>query len=167
MTIHPARARLVHELQDLYAAEQHLLIGLPMLVNAAVPPKLVAALREHLGQTLTHVLRLEECFSILGAEAKVRHCDVVEALLVEGSERAKQPRRRDAALTDVADRLERYQITAYRVCVELAHELGEEAVEMLLGLTLEEEHAAQRRLCPLADAKTQAKPLRGTGRAIG
>jgi len=63
---------LLHELQDMYHAEQQLVKALPKVAKKAASPMLKSAVEEHLQQTEGHVNRLEQAFQMLGQPAKGR-----------------------------------------------------------------------------------------------
>ncbi len=162
MTMTSMRELLVHELQDLYSAERQLTKALPTMAKAASSPLLVTAFEEHLAQTERHVLRLEECFTLLDEDAKAIKCKGMEGLLKEGSEMAEEEGNelvRDAGLIGAAQRVEHYEIAAYGTCVELAAVLGEEPVAELLRQTLEEERAADTRLTSIATTDVNPKAM--------
>lgn len=159
MTMNTMRDLLVHELQDLYGAEQQLIKGLPAMVKAATSPMLASAFREHLEQTEGHVERLEKCFKHLDEEAKAIKCKGMEGLLKEGADMAEEegnPMVRDAGLIGAAQRVEHYEMAAYGTCAELAAVLGQEPIAKLLNQTLEEERATNLRLNSIA--KTEVNP---------
>lgn len=168
MAMNTMRELLVHELQDLYSAEQQLTKALPTMVSAATAPTLATAFREHLGQTEEHVQRLEECFTLLGHAAKPIKCKGMEGLLKEGAEMAEEegnPLVRDAGLIGAAQRVEHYEIAAYGTCVELAGVLGEEPVAALLRLTLEDERAANSLLTSIAESDVNPMAMLSAERA--
>jgi ferritin-like metal-binding protein YciE len=159
MALTTMRDLLLHELQDLYGAEQQLLKALPALQAAAADPGLATAFQEHLAQTELHVTRLEECFRHLEVEATAIKCKGVEGLLKEAADMAEQDGNalvRDAGLIGAAQRIEHYEIAAYGTCLELAKVLGMKAVSDLLHETLEEEHKTNVQLTYIA--KTDVNP---------
>lgn len=159
MTMHTMRDLLVHELQDLYGAEQQLLKAFPAMIGAATAPLLVSAFETHRSETEGHVERLEKCFTHLAEDAKAIKCKGMEGLLKEGADMAKEegnPLVRDAGLIGAAQRVEHYELAAYGTCAELAEVLGEPQVAKLLKLTLEEERGANLKLNTIA--KTEVNP---------
>lgn len=153
MSLYTRRELLVRELQELYGAEQQLLIALPLMLSAATSPLLADAIRAHLGPKLCHVLRLEECLALLGATATVIPSKEMDRLVHEAAEIAHVERNalvRDARLIRAAQRVEHYEIIAYGACLTLASAMGEESIAMLLHLTLEEERATDLRLAAIA-----------------
>jgi ferritin-like metal-binding protein YciE len=53
----------VHELKDLFSAEQQIIKALPKMAKAASSKELVAGFQEHLEQTKGHAQRLEQILS--------------------------------------------------------------------------------------------------------
>ena len=50
----------IHELKDLFSAENQLIKALPKMARAATSPKLMDGFRKHLEQTKEHAARLEQ-----------------------------------------------------------------------------------------------------------
>ena len=61
----------VHQLQDIYYAEQQLTKALPKMANKATNPQLKQGYLTHLDETKQHVKRLEEVFRMHGIEVKL------------------------------------------------------------------------------------------------
>ena len=76
----------VHELRDLYNAEQQLVSALPKMARAATSSDLQSAFTMHLEETRTHVNRLEKIFNSLGTTSVGKECEVMKGLLKEGKE---------------------------------------------------------------------------------
>src|SRR3954469_25737081 len=92
---------LVHELQDIYNAENQILKALPKMIKAASHPELQSAFEEHLEQTEGQVERLDQVFKLLGVPAKGKKCEGMAGLLEEGKklmEKKAQPSVMDAPL---------------------------------------------------------------------
>src|SRR4030095_5941003 len=75
----------LHELQDLYDAEQQLVDALPKLAEAAANPQLRDAFLAHLQETEGHVQRLESIFEACGEKPKRESCKGMAGLIKEGS----------------------------------------------------------------------------------
>jgi ferritin-like metal-binding protein YciE len=156
MSIETMEDLLVHELRDLYNAEQQLLRALPKMVEAATTPELVQALQNHLNQTEAQVNRLEECFSTLGVSSKGKKCAGMEGLLEEADDligEVEDEVLRDAAIIGAAQRVEHYEISAYGTARAFAKELGQDEVVGLLTTTIEEEAAADEVLSAIAEGR--------------
>jgi ferritin-like metal-binding protein YciE len=145
---------LVHELQDLYDAEQQIVKALPKMAKAASATELQSAFRRHLSETEAQVERLEQVFTILGIPAKGRHCDGMAGLLKEGAkmiDEQAEPEVLDAALIGAAQKVEHYEIAGYGCVATYAQMLGRADVHELLVETLDEEETTDQRLSELAE----------------
>lgn len=144
----------IHELEDLYSAEQQILKALPKMADAAVSDELRQALEEHLEQTRNQVSRLEQIFEELGEEPENMVCKGMKGLIEEGKEVIKDSEEdnavRDAALIMAAQRVEHYEISGYGSARHHAKILGHKQAESLLSETLEEEKEADKMLNDLA-----------------
>jgi ferritin-like metal-binding protein YciE len=146
----------VHQLQDIYYAEQQLLKALPKMADEAFNEELKATLIEHLAQTETHVRRLEQVFKMHGAAIKAIDCPAIDGIIKEANKIAGEVDDEavlDAALINAAQAAEHYEITRYGSLVAWAKKLGRHDGAQLLAQTLEEEKAADRRLTELAEIK--------------
>ena len=74
----------VHQLQDIYYAEKRIVGALPDMIAKASSPELKSAFEAHLGQTKTHVKRVEQVFQMHGAEPKKVDCPAIDGILEEG-----------------------------------------------------------------------------------
>jgi len=61
----------VHQLQDIYYAEQQPTKALPKMADKAADPQLKQGYLTHLDETKQHVKRLEEVFRMHGIEVKL------------------------------------------------------------------------------------------------
>ncbi len=143
----------VHELKDLLSAEKQLVKALPKMAKGASSDALRTAIEEHLGQTKTHVERLEKVFSMLDKAPRAEHCKAMEGLIEEGSDLLEEegsPAVKDAALIGAAQRVEHYEIAAYGTVRALAEQLGKDEAVTLLQETLDEEKQTDEKLTELA-----------------
>ena len=146
---------LLHELQDMYHAEQQLVKALPKVAKKANSPMLKNAVEEHLRQTEGHVNRLEQAFQILGQPAKGRKCKAMVGILDEAEETMKEKgtaETLDAAIIMSAQKVEHYEIAGYGSLAKWAERLGRHDLKNLLGQTLQEEKAADQKLTELAES---------------
>jgi ferritin-like metal-binding protein YciE len=144
---------LVHELKDLYSAENQLLKALPKMAKAATSPKLKAGFEKHLGETEVHVKRLEEIMEELGASPKGKTCAAMKGLVEEGAETIAEDAEaavKDAALIAAAQRVEHYEIAGYGTARTFAELLGHKEVAKKLQMTLDEEGATDHALTKIA-----------------
>lgn len=145
---------LVHELRDLYSAEQQLVVALPKMASAAYSTELRDAFDEHLTQTRQHISRLETIFTDLGVSKLGEECQAMKGLVKEGEEIIKSLGNRDvrdAALIAAAQRMEHYEMAGYGCARTYARKLGHDRAADLLQETLDEEGNADHNLTKLAE----------------
>jgi ferritin-like metal-binding protein YciE len=146
---------LFHEtLKDIYYAEKKLVKTLPKMAKKAASPELKAAIESHLGETETHVERLEQVFASIGKKPLAKKCEALEGLLKEAEEvmaEIEDGHTRDAAIISSAQTVEHYEIARYGTLCCWARELGMDDAKSLLQETLDEEQAADQHLTRLAD----------------
>jgi ferritin-like metal-binding protein YciE len=147
---------LVEEMKDLYSAEQQILKALPKMAEACSSQELRRAFEQHLKQTEEQVVRLDQCFQVLGESPKGKHCKGMEGLIKEGQEFIEEkpgPEVMDAGLISVAQRVEHYEIAGYGSCRTYAEQLGIDDVARLLQQTLDEEGETDKKLTRLAEQR--------------
>lgn len=150
----------VHELKDLYSAENQLVKALPKMVKAATNEDLRAGFEAHLEQTKEHVSRLEQIADACDFKLTGHRCKAMEGLIEEGGELISEEAEdtvRDAGLIGAAQRVEHYEIAGYGTARALAECLGYGQAVELLGLTLSEEKATDEKLTELAESTINAE----------
>jgi ferritin-like metal-binding protein YciE len=156
MNVDSFRKLWVHELKDLYNAENQLLKALPKMSKKATSPDLKAAFDDHLEETRGQIARLETIFKSLDYGPRGEKCAAMEGLIEEAEdvfETVEDPDVMDAALIAAAQRVEHYEIAGYGTARAFAEQLGETEAERLLKLTLDEESLANHKLNELAKNK--------------
>jgi ferritin-like metal-binding protein YciE len=155
MKLESLRELLIKELQDLYSAENMIVKALPKMVEKASSPDLKNAFNQHLEQTRTHVMRLEQIFrQIRGADREDKKCKGMEGIIKENEETLKQdaePEVRDAGIISGAQRVEHYEIATYGTVRTYAQLLGEQQWAQLLQQTLDEEKQTDQKLSGIAE----------------
>ncbi|MDP1861103.1 MAG: ferritin-like domain-containing protein [Gemmatimonadaceae bacterium] len=122
---------MLHELRDIYSAEQQLVKALPGMSKAATSEELQNALQSHLAQTEQHVSRLEQVFEILGESPRGVKCKGMEGLITEGKgllDEDIDPEVLDAGIIAAAQRVEHYEIAAYGTVCEFARSMDHSEV---------------------------------------
>jgi ferritin-like metal-binding protein YciE len=145
----------VHELKDMYDAEQRLAEALPQMEQAATNPELKDAFRMHTQQTMDHVRRLEQVFRAIGCEPERETCPVMKGLISEGQDiiSAKGDHDvKDAGLIGAAQKVEHYEMAGYGTIRTHAQHLGRDDVASILQQTLDEEGATNKKLTRLAES---------------
>jgi ferritin-like metal-binding protein YciE len=146
---------LVHELRDLYSAENQMLESLPEMADAAQSQDLKAAFQLHLEETTRQVQRLEEVFRELGETPGDEMCIGMQGLIEEGSDlmdKDADPTVKDAGLIVAAQKAEHYEIASYGSCCIFAETLGLDRVKQVLKETLAEEEATDKKLSQIAES---------------
>ncbi|KAB8141623.1 ferritin-like domain-containing protein [Chloroflexia bacterium SDU3-3] len=154
MRVETLRDLYIEQLQDLYSAETQLVEALPLMAQAATNPLLKTAFQEHLGETKTHVKRLEQIFKQIGEKSGSQTCKAMKGLIKEGEEMIKakgDPAARDAGLIAAAQRVEHYEIAGYGCVRTYASQLGDQSCVDILQQTLDEEGMADKKLTQLAE----------------
>lgn len=143
----------VHQLQDIYYAEQQLVKALPKMAEKATSPQLKQAFKSHLTETEGHVKRVEQVFKMHGVEAKGVTCPAIDGIIKEANETAGEVEDKtvlDAALINAAQAAEHYEITRYGSLVAWAKQLGRSDCASVLQQNLDEEKACDQKLTALA-----------------
>jgi ferritin-like metal-binding protein YciE len=146
----------VHQLRDMYYAENQLVKALPDMAEKAVDQQLKQGFLTHLGETKMHVQRLEQVFQMIGAEAKAVDCPAIDGIIEEADEIIGEVADKavlDAALINAAQAAEHYEIARYGSLVAWAKQLGRNDCASVLQKTLEEEKATDKKLTTLAESK--------------
>ncbi len=155
LTLENLQDLLVHQLKDLYSAEEQLITALPKMSEAASSSELKQAFDQHLGETRRQKDRLDQAFRMLNCPAESESCPAMEGLVEEGSEiiAAKGDADvKDAALIAAAQRVEHYEIAAYGCARTFAQRLGRSDVANLLQQSLDEEGNADKILTEIAES---------------
>jgi ferritin-like metal-binding protein YciE len=143
----------IHELKDLYSAEQQLVKALPKMAKAARNKELAAGFQEHLEQTKGHAQRLEQILSSHKQTSRGPKCKGMEGIVAEGAELIEEEADeevKDAGLISAAQRVEHYEMAGYGTARTYADLLNDKEGANLLQMTLEEEKATDQKLTKLA-----------------
>ena len=154
----------VHELKDLYSAEQQILQALPKMAGATRHQELRQAFEEHTQVTREQVTRLETIADELGVDIKGHKCKGIEGIIREGQElldAGADPDTLDAGLIGAAQRVEHYEIAGYGTARTFARRLGHERAAELLQRTLDEEGNTDHRLTAIAEGMVNRDAERG------
>jgi ferritin-like metal-binding protein YciE len=150
----------VHQLQDIYYAEQQLVKALPKMAKKATDPQLKQGFLTHLDETKTHVQRLEQVFQMHGAKVKAVDCPAIDGIIEEADDVAGEVDDKnvlDAALINAAQAAEHYEIVRYGSLIAWARQLGRNDCASILQKTLDEEKTTDKKLTSLAEGKVNLK----------
>ncbi len=149
----------VHQLQDIYYAEQQITKALPKMIGKATDPGLKAGFEQHLTETQNQITRLERVFEMHGHKAKAVDCPAIDGIIKEANETAGEIADKevlDAALLAAAQAVEHYEITRYGTLIAWARQLGRNDCAEVLAQNLAEEKATDQKLTAMAESKVNA-----------
>jgi ferritin-like metal-binding protein YciE len=144
----------VHQLADIYYAEKRIVGALPKMIDKATSSKLKSAFESHLDETRNHVKRLEQVFKMHGSKPESVTCPAIDGIIQEADEVAGEVEDKnvlDAALIASAQAVEHYEMTRYGTLISWAKTLGRKDCADVLGETLAEEEAADKKLTKIAE----------------
>lgn len=143
----------VHELRDLFDAENQLLKSMPLMSKAVRSEELRNAFDLHLRQTKEQVRRLEQIFQALGTSPEGKRCKAMAGLVDEAKEMIEEdadPDVRDAGLIVAAQKVEHYEIAGYGSACTFARVLKYEDALRVLKMTMDEEEKTDKHLTDIA-----------------
>ncbi|WP_050030991.1 ferritin-like domain-containing protein [Verrucomicrobium sp. BvORR034] len=143
----------IHQLKDLYSAEQQLIKALPKMAKASTNEKLRAGFELHLEETREHAVRLEKLLASHKQTTRGPKCKAMEGLIEEGKELIEEeadPEILDVGLIGAAQKVEHYEIAGYGTARSLAEIIGDKEGQKILQKTLDEEGATDKKLTDLA-----------------
>lgn len=150
----------IHELKDLYNAEQQITKALPKMAKLASSADLKRAFETHLRETEKQIERLDMVFNKLGMKATGEKCKAMEGIIKEAQDMMSENADSDvmdAALIACAQRVEHYEIAGYGTVCTYAKQLGQREILEMLHTTLEEEKATDMKLTDIAETKINVK----------
>ena len=150
----------VHQLQDIYYAEQQLVKALPKMAGKATDAQLKQGFLTHLDETKIHVQRLDQVFQMIGTKAKAVDCPAIDGIIKEANETAGEVEDKnvlDAALINAAQAAEHYEIVRYGSLIAWARQLGRNDAAAVLQQTLDEEKMTDKKLTSLAEGKVNLR----------
>ncbi len=150
----------VHQLQDVYYAENQITKALPKMISLATDPGLKAGFEQHLTETQNQIKRLERVFEMHGQKPKAVDCPAIDGIIKEANQLSGEIGDKevlDAALLASAQAVEHYEITRYGTLIAWAKQLGRPDCASVLQQNLDEEYATDKKLTAMAEAKVNVK----------
>ncbi len=146
--ISTTQEKFLHELGDIYDAEQQFLKGQQEMLQQASDPTLKQMLERHIGESEQQVQVLDQVFGLLGEKPKRESCAAAKGLVTEAQKvlkEAETPELRDCLIGGAAAKVEHYEIASYRGLIVGAQQMGQDQVVSLLQRNLQqEEQTAQK-----------------------
>src|SRR5579864_1570495 len=143
----------LHQLEDIYYAEQQLTKTIPKMAEMATNADLKAGLKSHVIDTKNQIERLDKVFAKLGQQPRGTNCPAIDGLIKEANETAGEIEDKavlDAAIVANSQAVEHYEISLYGTLIAWAEELGHEDIVRFLTTNLNEEKAANTKLNTIA-----------------
>ena len=153
MTMNSPHDLFMHEMGDIYNAEQMIAQILPVLTQESQDTQAQQAYQTHLQETQHHIQNLEQCFKLLGNQPPSVTCYAVGGLKQE-HDHFKQENAPAAVLTmfdlGAAAKTEHYEIASYQGLIEKANLMGLQQCAQLLQENLQQEQAMLQRVTQLS-----------------
>src|ERR1700689_1536578 len=143
----------LHQLEDIYYAEQQLTKAIPKMAQIATNAELKAGLKSHVVDTKNQIERLDKVFAKLGHQPKGTDCPAIDGLIKEANETASEIEAKAvlaAAIVANSQAVEHYEMSRYGTLIAWAEELGHDEAVRLLTTNLNEEKAANSKLNAVA-----------------
>ncbi len=151
----------IHELQDIYDAENKLVNALETMANKVASPELTKAFEEHRSVTENQVKRLERVFELVDRKPSREPCKGINGLIEEFSTFVKENPSEpvlNVFATGAALKVEHYEIVAYKSLIKLADQLGLSEAAELFEQTLKEEQETAVEIETLSEKLGQELP---------
>ena len=153
----------IHELQDIYDAENKLVNALETMSNKVENPELSKSFDEHRTVTEGQVKRLEKVFSLVDRAPSREKCDGINGLISEFSSFVKEESPNEKVLnvfaTAAALKVEHYEICGYKSLIKLADQLGLSEAAQLFEESLKEEQETADELETFSEKLGQELPV--------
>ena len=142
----------IHQLQDLYSAEEQILGALPKMIVKAQDEGLKSALKHHEQETKGQFSRITDLLAKHGQQPGGETCQAIKGIIEEGEHLMGEIAGDaiDPGLIASAQRVEHYEIAAYGTAKKFAKHLGYDEDVSCLGETLDEESDANEKLTKIA-----------------
>lgn len=142
-----------HELKDIYGAEQSLLDALEQMAGESSDRDIKKGYLQHRKETQGQIKRLDKIFKSMGQKPEAETCAGMEGLIKE--KKLFMREKPSAELLEfynigAAQKVERYEITAYENLIDMADKLGMSDAVELLEQNLQEEETTLNKLKAIA-----------------
>lgn len=139
----------VHELSDIYDAEQRIVQMLPLMAQECNDPEVKSAFQQHEAETKQQITNIQQCFQTLGASPENAPCAAIAGLKQEHDSFLKERPTEDlVTMYDLggAAKTEHYEIASYQCLIEKANLMGQQKVSRLLQQNLQQEEAMAKKV---------------------
>lgn len=149
MTLKTTQEMYLHDLGDIYDAEQQFLKGQEEMLQHATDQKLKSGIEQHITESRQHVKNVEQVFQILGEKPKAEKCPSAAGIVTEAKQGMKEAGTneiRDCMIGESAEKVEHYEIVSYHGLIQGAQAMGQQQVVQLLQQNLEQEEKTAKKL---------------------
>ena len=149
MAISSPMQLFVHELSDMYDAEQKISKMLPLMAKECENSQVKSAFEQHEQETLHQIQNLDQCFQALGAKPQKAPCAAIAGLKQEHDSFLKEdPSQEILTMFDLggACKTEYYEIASYKGLIEKATLMGQQGCVNLLQENLRQEEVMAQRV---------------------
>src|SRR5436305_1933044 len=150
MAISSPMELFVHELSDIYDAEQKIAKMLPLMAKECENSQVKSAFEQHEQETLHQIQNLDQCFQTLGAKPQKAPCAAIAGLKQEHDSFLKEeaPSQEILTMFDLggASKTEYYEIASYKGLIEKANQMGQQGCVHLLQENLRQEEAMAKKV---------------------
>lgn len=139
----------IHELGDMYDAEQRIVQMLPTMAQECNNDQVRNAFQMHEQQTRQQIQNLEQCFQALGTKPPKATCATIQGLKQEHDSFMKEKPSQDVlTMFDLggAAKTEHYEIASYTGLVEKARLMGQQKCAQLLQQNLQQEQEMSKKV---------------------
>jgi ferritin-like metal-binding protein YciE len=139
----------LHELGDIYDAEQQFLKGQEEMHKNATDQKLKSGIEQHITESQQHVKNIERVFELLGEKPKAEKCPAAAGIVTEAKQGMKEAGTneiRDCMIGESAEKAEHYEIVSYHGLIEGAQLMGQQQIVQLLQQNLQQEEKTAQTL---------------------
>jgi len=136
--------QLIEELAGLLNAESQLVEALPKMADASQLSAIRISLEDFLQVTKEHVSRLQDIFSNIGQSPKQVTCQAMKELITEVQglvSKAEKSPASDAAILNVLQRMQQYEVARYKAVREHSADLGHTKIVEVFTKILNEDRA--------------------------
>lgn len=149
MSMQTPKDLFIHEMSDIYDAEQRILKMLSLMAQETQNADVKQALETHENETKQQITNIEQCFTLLGTSPeKSAACLAIEGLKKEHDAFLKENPTPELLMMfnlGGADKTEHYEIASYKGLIEKANLMGQkECVQLLQQNLKQEENMAKR-----------------------
>ncbi len=153
MAMHSPKDLFIHELGDIFDAEQKLSKMLPLMAQQSNSDEVKQAFEQHEQETLLQISNLEQCFHALGVTPETSPCQAVAGMKAEHDSFMKEKPSADVLTLfnlGAGAKSEYYEIASYKGLIEQATLMGQMQCVQLLEQNLKQEEAMAEKVQQLS-----------------